>query len=435
MVFDDFGQAWSVLLWSTFAVALVMGAVVNKTNFCTMGAVSDWVNMGDTGRFRAWLLAIAVAMIGVVVLESGGLVNVTDSFPPYRSSTFIWFENLFGGILFGIGMTLASGCGQKTLIRVGGGNLKSVVVLAIIAVIAYFMVYPFPGTDKTLMSELFLPWVGDLRVNLPRNQDLGSLIAPENAAMVRGVLGAAIALALLAFIFKSAEFRRSFDNILGGLVVGLAVVAAWYVSGSLFVTNSFDEQTSLSQYVVNWDLNAGMGDMGMGMDDGDASAEAAVKPAEARSLGTQSYTFINPMGQTLRYAANGFQTPFLTFGVMALAGVILGSMLWALMNRNFRLEWFASARDMANHVAGAVLMGFGGVLALGCTIGQGVTGVSTLALGSFLAFAGIIWGSAMTMKVQYYRMLHEDASFGSALVTSLVDMRLLPKGVRKLEAL
>ncbi len=95
MVFESFGQAWMVMLWSTFAIALVMGAVVNKTNFCTMGAVSDWVNMGDTGRFRAWLLAIAVAMVGVVVLEYSGVINVTDSFPPYRSNTFIWAENLF----------------------------------------------------------------------------------------------------------------------------------------------------------------------------------------------------------------------------------------------------------------------------------------------------------------------------------------------------
>jgi len=438
MVFDDFGQAWSVLLWSTFAIAVVMGAVVNKTNFCTMGAVSDWVNMGDTGRFRSWLLAIAVAMIGVVILEATGTVNVTETFPPYRSSTFIWFENLFGGIIFGVGMTLASGCGQKTLIRIGGGNAKSVVVLAIIAVIAYFMVYPFPGTDKTLMSELFLPWVQELRVSLPRSQDLGALIAPESAATARTVLGSVIALALLAFVFKSADFRRNFDNILGGLVVGLAVVGAWYVTGTLQVNNSFGEAVKLDQYVINWSMNQDMGmDLGMdmGMDSGEEAAGAAVKPAEARSLGTQSYTFINPMGQSLRYAANGFEKPFLTFGVMALVGVILGSMLWALVNRNFRFEWFASFRDMVNHVVGAVLMGFGGVLALGCTIGQGVTGVSTLALGSFLAFGGIVWGSALTMKVQYYKMLHEDASFASALVTSLVDLRLLPKAMRKLEAM
>ncbi len=145
MVFQDFASAQSVFLWATFIVALIMGAVVNKTNFCTMGAVSDAVNMGDNSRMRAWFLAIAVAMLGVIILESAGLVNTSTSFPPYRGSQLIWAENILGGILFGIGMTLASGCGNKTLIRVGGGNIKSVVVLIVIAVIAYYMINPFPG--------------------------------------------------------------------------------------------------------------------------------------------------------------------------------------------------------------------------------------------------------------------------------------------------
>jgi uncharacterized membrane protein YedE/YeeE len=109
--------------------------------------------------------------------------------------------------------------------------------------------------------------------------------------------------------------------------------------------------------------------------------------------------------------------------------------LWALLSRSFRFEWFASFRDFLNHFVGAILMGFGGVLAMGCTIGQGITGVSTLAVGSFIALGGIVLGSALTMKVQYYRMVYEEeASLMGALVTALVDFRLLPKGLRRLEA-
>ena len=104
MIYEDFASAQSFFLWSTFAVALVMGAVVNKTNFCTMGAVSDWVNMGDTGRLRAWVLAIAVGVLGVMGLEAAGLVNVTSTFPPYRQTTLPWLEYVLGGGLFGIGM-------------------------------------------------------------------------------------------------------------------------------------------------------------------------------------------------------------------------------------------------------------------------------------------------------------------------------------------
>nr|WP_199930596.1 YeeE/YedE family protein [Sedimenticola thiotaurini] len=396
-----------------------MGAVVNKTNFCTMGAVSDAVNMGDTGRMRAWFLAIAVAMVGVAVLEFMGLVNPGQSFPPYRGNQLLWAENILGGLMFGIGMTLASGCGNKTLIRIGGGNLKSIVVLLIIGVIAFYMVNPFPGSDQTLMSVLFYDWIRPLSISLETPQDLGSVILGEEAAGGRMAIGLVLGLLLLLFAFKSADFRRSFDNVLGGLIVGLAVLAAWYVSANVAVDLD-GEVHSLSGYVQEWDFLAD-------------SAEG--KPADSRPLSTQSFTFINPMGQTLGYAATGFKSTLLTFGIMALFGVIAGSLLWALISRSFRIEWFVNFKDFATHVIGAILMGFGGVLAMGCTIGQGITGTSTLAIGSFLALGAIMLGSALTMKVQYYKLVYEDeASFSKALLTGLVDLKLLPERLRKLEA-
>ena len=419
MLFENFVAAESTLLWGAFLIALVMGAVVNKTNFCTMGAVSDLVNMGDTGRIRAWLFAVAIAVLGVALLEYGGLVDATGTFPPYRGGNLLWAENVIGGLLFGIGMTLASGCGNKTLIRIGGGNLKSVVVFAIIAVIAYFMVNPFPGSDQTLMSLLFYDWIRPLSANLGDSQDLGYLIGGEAAAGARLVIGVSLGLILVAFALKSADFRGNRDNILGGLVVGLAVLGAWYLSSNIAV-ESFDGNVSLSAYYEQWDMLAD-------------SEEG--KPAQGRPLAPQSYTFINPMGQTLGYAAGGFDRALLNFGVMAVAGVVLGSFLWALISRGFRIEWFRSVKDALNHIIGAVLMGFGGTLAMGCTIGQAITGVSTLAVGSILTFIAIFLGSALTMKVQYYKMVYEDeASLGKALITGLVDLHLLPEKLRRLEA-
>ncbi len=391
MTYEDFASAQSFFLWSTFAIALVLGAVVNKTNFCTMGAVSDWVNMGDTGRLRAWVFAIAIGVLGVAGLEAAGLVNLGGTFPPYRQSNLVWLENVLGGALFGIGMTLASGCGNKTLVRIGGGNLKSIVVLGVIGLIAYFMINPFPGSDKTLYSVLFYSWTSPAAVALPANQDLGALLFSD-AANGRMVMGAVVGIVLLAWAFLSTDFRGSADNILGGLVVGLAVLAAWYVSSNVMV-NADGELMSLQTYVQEWDMYA--------------PAEA-VKPAAAGPLAAQSFTFINPMGQTLGYAASGFDRTLLTFGIMALAGVVAGSLLWALVSRSFRIEWFASTRDFVNHLVGAVLMGFGGVLAMGCTIGQGVTGFSTLALGSILTFAAIVAGAAVTMKVQYAIMMRGE---------------------------
>jgi uncharacterized membrane protein YedE/YeeE len=355
----------------------------------------------------------------VAILEYAGLVEASTTFPPYRAGNLVWAENLLGGLMFGVGMTLASGCGNKTLIRIGGGNLKSVVVFAIIALIAYFMVNPFPGSDQTLMSVLFYDWIRPLSANLGESQDLGYLIAGEAATGGRLVIGVSLGLVLVAFALRSTDFRGNRDNILGGLVVGLAVLGAWYLSSAAGIETE-DGIMSLSAYYEEWDMLA----------DSDEG-----RPAQGRPLAAQSYTFINPMGQTLGFAAAGFQRALLTFGVVAVLGVVLGSLLWALISRSFRIEWFGSLRDALNHIVGAVLMGFGGTLAMGCTVGQAITGVSTLAVGSMLTFGAIFLGSALTMKVQYYKMVYEDeASLGKALITGLVDLHLLPERLRKLEA-
>ena len=419
MTFTDFFPAHAFMLWTAFGIALIMGAVVNKTNFCTMGAVSDLVNIGDSGRFRAWLLAIAVAILGVTALETLGMVNLSATYPSYRAGQLLWAEHLLGGFSFGIGMTLASGCGNKCLVRIGGGNLKSIMVMIVIGLIAYFMLNPFPGSDKTLFSLLFYDWIRPLSVNLGASQDLGYLIGGESVDTARMIAGGAIGVLLLWFIFKSADFRSSRDNILGGAVVGVAILAAWYVTSNVSI-NADDEILSLGDYYEEWDMLAES-------DEG--------KPVQGRPLSPQSYTFINPMGQTVGLAGKGFDLTLLTFGIMAFLGVLAGSLLWSLLSRSFRFEWFSSFRDFVNHLVGAVLMGFGGTLALGCTIGQGITGLSTLAVGSFITFVAIVFGSALTMKMQYYRMVYEDeATFVSALVASLADFHLLPNSLRKLDA-
>lgn len=421
MQFESFMGAESALLWGTFVIALIMGVVVNKTNFCTMGAVSDMVNIGDMSRMRAWFLAMAVAMLGVTFFEAVGAIDLNGSFPPYRSSQLIWAENLLGGLLFGIGMTLASGCGNKTLIRIGGGNIKSIIVLAVLGVVAYFMTNPFPGSDQTLFSVLFYDWIRPLAIDLNSQQDVGSLLSSENGDSVRMYAGIIIAFLMMVFIFRSADFRGSFDNILGGVVVGLAVLGAWYLSSTIMITVPDEDPMTLNGYYQEWDMVAES-------DEG--------KPSAGGPLSAQSFTFVNPMGQTAGYTASGFDRSQLTFGIMALLGVIAGSFLWSLISKSFRVEWFNSVSDFVNHFIGAILMGVGGVLGLGCTIGQGITGISTLAVGSFLTFASIVFGSTLTMKINYYKLVYEEeATFTKALVASLADMKVLPNGLRKLDAI
>jgi uncharacterized protein len=366
------------MLGAVFVIAAVLGTIVSKTNFCTMGAVSDWVNMGDSGRMRAWLLAMAVAIAGVAGLEAGGLIQLSgDTFPPYRTANFGWLRYLAGGALFGIGMTLASGCGNKTLVRVGGGNLKSLVVLAIAAIMAYLMLWtPF-------YENLFHPWVSATTVDLSRHgingQELGAvfsgLFGLQPSRGLNAALGAVLALCLLIYVFRSADFRGSFDNVLGGTAVGLAVLAGWYLTGGPL---------------------------------GQAWKEYAEFATQVPSrVQVQSYTFISPMGDTVRYLLSPGNTALVNFGVMALLGVITGSFIYALLTRSFRIEWFVSMKDFANHAAGGVLMGVGGVLSMGCTVGQAITGMSTLAVGSMLTFIAIVAGAAATMKYQYWRMMQE----------------------------
>lgn len=361
----------SAVLGSAFLLALVMGAVMAKTNFCTMGAVSDWINMGHLGRLRAWLLAIAVATGGVLVLEVAGVLKLPDNtLPPYRTPQFAWLRYVVGGLLFGVGMSLAGGCGSKTLVRIGGGSLRSVVVAALIAGVAYAMF----TTD--LFNVAVMSWLAPTIVNLApfgiSGQNIDALVsgvAGTDPKTTRAVVGLLVVAGLLWFVFSSAAFRRNPNLALGGAVVGAAVVAGWLLTGG--------------PYGEDW-------------------REYAMFAAERPSrVEVQSLTFISPIGDTLRYLLAPTRFSLLTFGVMTVFGVIAGSFLYAVATRRFRLEWFASWRDFLSHVVGGLLMGFGGFVAMGCTIGQGVSGASTLALGSFLALASMIAGAAVTMKIQY----------------------------------
>ncbi len=366
------------VLIAVFAVALALGAIVNKTNFCTMGAVSDWVNIGDSGRMRAWLFAMAIAIAGVIAMELTGMVNLSgETFPPYRTASFGWLRYLVGGALFGIGMTLASGCGNKTLVRVGAGNLKSLVVLVIAAIMAYLMLWtPF-------YEKLFHPWVSATTVNLAQHgvntQELGAVVSGmfglQPSRNLNAAIGGALALALFVYVFRSADFRGSFDNILGGAAVGLAVLAGWYITGGP-LGQAWKEYADFATQV----------------------------PSRVQ---VQSYTFISPMGDSVRYLMSPGKTTLVNFGVVALAGVIAGSFIYALIAKSFRVEWFVSVKDFANHATGGVLMGVGGVLSMGCTVGQAITGMSTVAVGSMLTFLAIVIGAAGTMKYQYWRMMQE----------------------------
>jgi hypothetical protein len=190
------------------------------------------------------------------------------------------------------------------------------------------------------------------------------------------VVASLAAIPLLIWILRAADFRADLELVSAGLIIGLLIVIGWYVTSGPSGLALLDELDFMDE-----------------------------RPF---FTGAQSLTFIGPTGHIVQYLKAGFSTVFLTFGVATIVGVVIGSFLYTVIFRKVRLEWFVSWNDFLMHVVGALLMGIGGVLAMGCTIGQGITGVSTLALGSILTIVSIIAGSAATMKYQYYRMMSED---------------------------
>ena len=358
---------------------IVLGAVTNKANFCTMGAVSDWINIGSKDRLRSWFLAIGIAMLTSQAMHATGMIDLTNAI--YLTPNFGWLGYVLGGALFGIGMTLASGCGQRTLVRVGGGNLKSVVVMIFLGLTAYM-------TMRGLLALFRVNVIEKTNINLENSgiadQGIGTLLATaaglENVAQVNLILAALLGGGLIVYAFASKTFRGSFDNILAGVAIGLIIPAGWYATG-----------------VVGFD--------------------------DFEPVRFESYTFVGPTGESFMYLMT-FTGSTINFGIAAVFGVILGSFLYVMLTGKFRVETFNDRADMIRHILGGILMGFGGVLALGCTIGQGITGMSTLAAGSLISLVSIIFGSVLAMKYEYHRL--DDMTFFAALRQSLADMRLFP---------
>lgn len=380
---SDPAHAWWLVVSCGFVLALAFGAVSHRTDFCTMGAVADIVNMDDWARMRMWLLAIAVAVAGANVLDLAGVVDLTRS--AYPGAYWPWPAYLVGGFLFGVGMTLASGCGSRSLVRFGGGNLKSLVVVVFLALFALM-------TLRGILAPA-REWLVGTGVRFDQGQDLAWLVAVPLGIGKRGVqpwIAGAISLGLLAFVLKDREFRRDGERMAAAVVIGLVIVGGWYVTGHLGWIAEHPETLE----------------------------EAYLGTRTARP---ESFTFVGPMANALELLqAWSDRSARMTFGVAVVAGTLLGALAHAIGARRFRWEGFASPADLRNHIVGGALMGFGGVTAAGCTIGQGITGISTLALGSLLTFAAIVAGAVVTLRWQYRQLLRESRSETGAMAARKV---------------
>ena len=363
----DIQTLGSQVLLAAFLLSCLFGAIAQRTHFCTMGAVSDVVNMGDWTRMRQWAMAAGLAMIGFSALVALGWIDPSKTL--YASSRLIWLSALVGGLMFGFGMVLASGCGSKTLVRIGAGNLKSVVVFVVMGIAAF-------ATLKGITAVVRVATVDAVAINMVAPGDLPTMASGLfglKSGIWRTVGALVVGGALMAWALAGAEFCRR-DNLLAGLGIGAIVVAMWWVSGTL-------------GYVAEHP---------------DTLQEAFLRTNSGRS---EAMSFVSPAAYALDWLMFfSDKSKVLSMGIVSAAGVVTGSAAWALASRSFRWEGFGGTEDLANHLAGATLMGVGGVTAMGCTIGQGLSGLSTLSATSFFALAAILAGAVAALRYQGWRL-------------------------------
>lgn len=339
--------------WGGLLIGIAFGFIVNRTNFCTMGAISDLMSFGCRNRLRAWMFAIAVAILGVLIVEGAGMADMSLSM--YRTSTLGWGGNVVGGLIFGFGMVFSGGCISRNLVRAGGGDLRAVVVLMITGIFAYMTI---GGLLGPLRVAIFTPLSADLGAVGIADQGIGPILAHLTGMSLSTANTASalvIALALLVYCFKSPEFRASHINIAGGLGLGLCVTLGWALTGLTY--DDFADSPTLI-----------------------------------------SLSYVRPMGDSLDYLMRFTALGAPGFGVVTVVGALIGGFLGALTRGRLHLSTFADKTDGVRNMLGAALMGIGGVLALGCTVGQGLTGISTLAVGSLITLVFIMLGGVFGIK-------------------------------------
>ena len=358
-------MTWGVLILA-FLFAFALGALLQASRFCTMGAISDWVLMQDGTRLRQWAVAAAFSILGFASMHSAGWISPANTI--YASPKLLWLSALVGGFSFGVGMVLASGCSSQTLVRLGGGNLKSLIVLLVMAVFALATWRGLLGVWRVnTLETVFAPAQGLGFAGEFWAQRSGRSVPVASAASAACAAGL-----LLLWAGRDRHFRWS-AAMWGGVGVGLLVTAMWWLTGVLGHVQEHPE--TLEDFYV-------------------ATASGRM----------ESFSFTSPMAQWLDavlYFSDGSKK--LSVGMVSALGVLLGSFALALIRGTFRWESFTHRQDLLRHVAGGALMGMGGVTAMGCTIGQGLSGVSTLSFMSILTLLSIGLGSWACLKWQLLR--------------------------------
>lgn len=351
-------------------IGFVFGAIMQRTGFCTMGAVTDLLSVQDSTRLRQWFLAIAVSVAGVSVLRAFGWMDAASTV--YLSAKFSPLSVLSGSFVFGIGMVLAAGCSSKTLVRAGEGNLKAVVVFMTLGLSAWMTLKGIFGVLRVnTVDRITLSWNG--------SPDLAGLLQSLSGLQADGLVPALAAMVCVLFLLLAFVGRQRLNGsaALAGLGIGACCVAFYGLSGSLgFVPEHPD------------------------------TLEAAYLGSASGRL--EGLSFVAPYAQVMEWLVFfSDASRKANLGLVVVPAVVLGAAASAVLTGTFHWQGFSSVEELTHHLVGGVLMGVGGVTALGCTVGQGLTGIATLSVGSLLALPGFIAGGLLGMK--YLQMRHLPA--------------------------
>ena len=350
------------LLVAAALIGFGAGFAARRARFCTFGAIEDVVMIGDVTRLRAWVLAIGVAILGVQLMWWTDTADIGAAF--YLSSAFNPVGLFVGGLMFGIGMAMVGNCAFGMLIRLGGGDLRALFVFLVMGLSAYATARGLAAVVRVTLFDGF-----EMDLSTIGGQGAGHLIgalmgtAPAQASMAAGL---SIALLIFAWCLRDGAFRAAHKDWLAGIAVGLAVTAGFWVTGG-------------------W-------------------SREGFAPLDVRSL-----TYVLPPGESIVYVLT-FSGANMTFPIAVTFGTLIGVWAASLAAGDARLEGYDDAREMKRHFFGALLMGFGGVTALGCTIGQGISGMATLSIGAPIAMAGVVLGAMFGLRVLISGSLRDSMS-------------------------
>lgn len=326
-----------------FSGGLVLGLAARLGRFCTLGAIEDYLYQDSDIRLRMWGLAIGVAGLASFSLVAIDALDLTQTV--YHLAPWTPAASIVGGLLFGYGMSLAGNCGFGALARFGGGDLRSFVIVIVVGLSAYIILSgPLAGLRVAFQEATAMA---------SQSRSYAELISRATGVSAAGA-GLLVSAAIIFTAAASREFLADRRSIFWGAMVGLAVAGGW--AGTQFVASE-----GFSGQVVT------------------------------------SYTFSAPLGETMFYLMTASGND-LSFGVGAVFGVVAGAFAGSLIKGHFRWEACEDPRELKRQILGAVCMGFGAVLALGCTVGQGITGLSVLYLGAPLTLAAIFIGAAIGLR-------------------------------------